>query len=46
MSVRFGKPVVVDFMEMNMLEAVKSNFANVEPDLWEAIMSKKVMEED
>ena len=43
---RYGKPFVLDMMDVNMLEPSKVNFNGVLPDLWESIMNKKILEED
>ena len=45
-SFRFGKPFIIDMMDVNMLEQLKNFFNAVQPELWENVISKKILQEE
>lgn len=45
-SLRFGKPVVLDLSDLDLLQSVETFFDNVQPGLWNMVMDKSILEED
>ncbi|XP_075776013.1 IQ motif and ankyrin repeat domain-containing protein 1 isoform X4 [Pelodiscus sinensis] len=45
-ALRYGKPVVFDMMEVNMFDAVKRQLEGIETGLAEAILSKKILQNE
>ena len=43
---RYGKPLVLDMMEVDMLEACERRFDEVQKDLLHAIFDKSVLTRD
>ncbi|XP_001183758.2 putative IQ motif and ankyrin repeat domain-containing protein [Strongylocentrotus purpuratus] len=45
-AVRYGKPFVLDFLEVNMFETCVSRFDEVQPGLLEDILNKSILEKE
>ncbi|KAK3089405.1 hypothetical protein FSP39_003377 [Pinctada imbricata] len=45
-AVRFGKPLVLDMMELDIFESVSDRFSEVLPGLMDKVMDKSIMEEE
>eukprot|EP01065_Artemidia_motanka_P017457 TRINITY_DN20933_c0_g1_i2.p2 TRINITY_DN20933_c0_g1~~TRINITY_DN20933_c0_g1_i2.p2 ORF type:complete len:479 (+),score=190.13 TRINITY_DN20933_c0_g1_i2:286-1722(+) len=45
-AIRFGKPMVLDFMDVDILERVKEAFSAVEPGLWEKVLTRAIVRSD
>ncbi|XP_060605886.1 IQ motif and ankyrin repeat domain-containing protein 1-like [Ruditapes philippinarum] len=44
-AIRYGKPLIIDMMEVDMFHAVERRFDEVTPGLLNAIMDKSIMQE-
>lgn len=45
-SIRYGKLCIIDFDNMDMFDALKTFLNNIKPDLFDAILSKQVINEE
>ena len=45
-AIRYGKPLVVDVMDVDMWDEVESHFDAIEPDLWRRVMDKSLLENE
>lgn len=45
-AIRYGKPLVVDVMDVDMWDDVEAHFDAVEPGLWSRVMDKSLLENE
>ena len=45
-AIRYGKPLVVDVMDVDMWDEVESHFDAIEPGLWRSVMDKSLIENE
>lgn len=45
-AIRFGKPIVIDMMEVDMYNAISDRMNEIIPGLMTMVMDKSIMEED
>ena len=42
---RYGKPLVLDMMEMNLMELIENRFNDIQPELYQQILSKDILKD-
>ena len=45
-AIRYGKPLVIDVMDVDMWDEVESHFDAIEPGLWRRVMDKSMLENE
>ena len=45
-AIRYGKPLVIDVMDVDMWDEVEAHFDAVEPGLWRRVMDKSLLKNE